>query len=537
LTATVLAFVSLSVALVRRGVMGQEARVPAGPGSYKVTMVIRGKSTGDARLTTACPPDFNRQHVFGEEYTSSDLLPKMVETRQGSRRYLQWSQRIGASKGGFQARYEFYCHVDSARPNSAMTRLQKVLHSPPKPGENLASEAYVDPSDPSISQLAQDLTSGLRSPLEQARALYQHVATQIQKDPGVGVSGISAVECLHNGRGDTLAKSRLLVALCRNRNVPARLVTGLTLAKKNEQTAHTWVEAWVGDHWMPMCASKQYCGRVPATYLVFGFGDMQLVRGHNVRDLNYACLVEPQARPEDLTRPLSVSGLHGFFAAISLHNLPPAEGHLVVFLLLLPLAALIVCVYRNLIGIHSFGTFAPALIGLAFRELESLPGIMVFVSVVLIGWGMRRVLDRFHLLQVPRTAFMLSLVVVLLITAIVAANFQELAVMRYISLFPLVILTGMIERFWTLEAEDSTAASFKALFGTLLIAGTISLVLSLRAIVTHMVNYPETLGLVMAGQLLIGRYTGYRLVELFRFRDFLNPPSMDGLGEQPTYSV
>ena len=33
--------------------------------------------------------------------------------------------------------------------------------------------------------------------------------------------------------------------------------------------------------------------------------------------------------------------------------------------------------------------------------------------------------------------------------------------------------------------------------------------------------YPETLGLVMATQLLIGRYTGYRLMELFRLRDFL----------------
>jgi hypothetical protein len=276
---------------------------------------------------------------------------------------------------------------------------------------------------------------------------------------------------------------------------------------------------------------------VPPTYLVFGFGDMPLARGHNVRDLDYACLVEPQLRPEDDAGHVPATDLHSFFAAISLHNLPPAEGHLVIFLLLLPVAALIVCVYRNMIGICSFGTFAPALIGLAFRELESLPGILVFVSVVLIGWGLRRVLDRFHLLQVPRTAFMLSLVVALLITAIVAANYQDLAVMRYISLFPLVILTGMIERFWTIEAEDSTAASFKALFGTLVIAATISVVLSLRAIVTHMVNYPETLGIVMAGQLLIGRYTGYRLTELFRFRDFLQPPALDSYEEQPNYSV
>src|SRR6202011_3978392 len=127
---------------------------------------------------------------------------------------------------------------------------------------------------------------------------------------------------------------------------------------------------------------------------------------------------------------------------------------------LLPIAALIVCVFRNLIGVGTFGTFAPALVGLAFRELQSLPGILVFVSIVLVGWGMRRLLNHYHLLQVPRTAFMLSLVVIVLITAIVAANFQDLPATKYISLFPMVILTGMIERFWTLEEEDGTSSSF-----------------------------------------------------------------------------
>ena len=35
--------------------------------------------------------------------------------------------------------------------------------------------------------------------------------------------------------------------------------------------------------------------------------------------------------------------------------------------------------------------------------------------------------------------------------------------------------------------------------------------------------FPESLGLIVALQLLIGRYTGYRLSELFRFRCFLQP--------------
>src|SRR4029077_13940593 len=128
----------------------------------------------------------------------------------------------------------------------------------------------------------------------------------------------------------------------------------------------------------------------------------------------------------------------------------------------------------------------------------------------------------YHLLQVPRTAFLLSLVVIMLIATIIAANYQNspVAATQYVSLFPMVILTGMIERFWTLETEDSTASSFRTLLGTMLIAASIGLFLSLHAVVRHMFRYPETLGLIMAMQLLLGRYTGYKLSELFRFRDF-----------------
>ena len=152
-----------------------------------------------------------------------------------------------------------------------------------------------------------------------------------------------------------------------------------------------------------------------------------------------------------------------------------------------------------------------------------MPGLLVFVAVVLVGWGMRRVLNHYHLLQVPRSAFLLSLVVVLLVGSIVGANFLDLAATKYVSIFPIIILTGMIERFWTLETEDCTASSFRSLLGTLLIAGSIALLLSLHAVVSHLSRFPETVGLVMAAQLLLGRYTGYRLSELFRFRDFLVP--------------
>jgi hypothetical protein len=46
----------------------------------------------------------------------------------------------------------------------------------------------------------------------------------------------------------------------------------------------------------------------------------------------------------------------------------------------------------------------------------------------------------------------------------------------------------------------------------------------MNSLVQLLFRYPEALGLLMAVQLLIGRYTGYRLTELLRFRDFITPP-------------
>ncbi len=533
LTAAVLAVLSVGVMVARYQVLGREVKAPAGPGTYKVTMVVRGKSAGAARLVTACPLDFKRQHVANEQCHSDELTPKHTEGRHGERRLIQWSPRGAAAKGAFQARYEFYCRVDVHKPTSPMARLAETLYAHPGAGEHIEAEPRIDPSHPEICTLALDLTAGLDKAADQARALFRFVDEDIANEPSAGGPGQTAAECLQSGRGDAAAQSRLLVALCRNRGIPARLVTGLTLGKRGAQKAHVWAEAWVGDYWMPMCPFHHHCGRVPPTYLVFGYGDLTLVRGQNVRNLDYACLAEPRLLPGPAAAVEAPSLWRGVLQALSFSALPPAERRLAEFLLLMPIAALIICLFRNIIGINSFGTFAPALIGMAFRDLASLPGLLVFVSIVLIGWGIRRLLDRYHLLQVPRTAFLLSTVMVLLLSAILLANFQNLAVTRYFSLFPMVILTGMIERFWTLETEDGTTSSFRTLLGTMFIAASISLFLSLHAIVDHMTRYPETLGLIMAVQLLLGRYTGYRLSELFRFRDFLGGQPPRSPGDEP----
>ncbi len=519
LTALALAGLSVGTMVVRHRVLGDEVKRPGGPGAWKVTLEVRGHAQGGARLLTATPPDVGRQHVWRETYRSDELLDKPLAPRVPHRRQVHWSPRPGAADAPFRARCEFYCDVAAPRPTAAAAAATRAAYAAPAPGEWLDAESKAGTDAQQVSAAARRLTAGLERQADQAEALYEFVAHELRNQPSVGGPETPLPECLASG-GDARAKARLLAALLRNRGVAARLVTGLALSKGYQQLPHYWVEAWVEERWLPLDPFYQHFGRVPSTFLLFGIGDVAVVRGRNVRDLDFAFLVErtaaEEAAADDLPWRRRLSGL-------SLYTLPAPEQRLVEFLLMLPAAALIVCVFRNLIGLHSFGTFAPALVGLAFRDLRSLPGIFVFVSLVLVGWLLRRALDRYHLLQVPRVAVLLTLVVGLLIAAVVAANALRLAATAYISLFPMVILTGMIERFWTLETEDGTASSFKTLLSTVLIAAVIAVVLSLQAVAQHLFRYPETLGLVLAAQLLIGRYTGYRLMELYRFRDFIGP--------------
>ena len=514
-TAVALAGVSLAVMAARRQALGDEVKLPQGPGTWKVTLVVRGQMKGDARLTTLTPPTFGRQQVLREVCRSEQLINRPPEARHPERGQVLWSRRAGAADGPFRLHCEFVCQVDGRAAGNGP--LDRALYAAPRPGEHLAPEAGPAEENARVSDVARQVTAGLEAPLDQAEALFRFIDEEIANEPRDGDVPRPA-ECLEARAGDSLAQSRLLAAMLRSRGISARLVTGLWLTGEPEQTAQTWVEAWVGDHWRPMSPFHGHFGRLPTSYLVLGFGERAVARGKNVTGLRHAFLVEQQqAAPPGAVGTAAQRA----FRAISLYRLPPPEQRLVEFLLLVPVAALIICVFRNVIGLPSFGTFAPALLGLAFREWHSLPGLLVFVAVVLIGWLMRRVLNQYHLLQVPRAAFQLSLVVLTLLAAIVGANMLGLPATRYVAIFPIVILTGMIERFWTLETEDGTASSFRVLANTLVIAATVALVLSLKSLAGFLLRFPETIGLIMAAQLVLGRYTGYRLSELFRFRELI----------------
>jgi transglutaminase-like putative cysteine protease len=540
LTALALAALSAGVLVMRRAALGEALYGPPAANAWRIALIASGQLRDKtATVVTLRPPDFRHQHVFAENFQSADLFTPRAKS--AGRPELVWHRAgVGGGPQAFWLRYGFQCLTGMRRPTPDMARQARVADAAPARGEAVAPTPQIPSDAREVSELARELVAGKdQASLDEAQAFFDFVAG-LETEPPFDSRG--TLDCLRRRAGSAGDKSRLLVALCRNRGIPTRLLAGLILRDDPQAGLHYWAEAWVEPQhkWHPMCPTHHHFGPhgFPKNYFVWNFGEDDVVRcpggscryGFTVQEMGQAP-GEDTGQTDDAGQAVSPPGTtaRSLWLRLSLYNLRPSDQQLVRLLLLLPLSALIVSVVRTVIGVPTFGTFAPALLGLAFLDRSSLPwGPVIFVLTVMIGWGLRRVLDRYHLLQVPRVAAMLTLIVAFLIVVILVATRFGVTATHYIKLFPLVILTHLVERFWTVETEDGTATSFKTLLGTLGVALAISLALGPPAVATLMFNDPELLGVVLASQLLLGRYTGYRLSELYRFRDLAAPPSPGG---------
>jgi hypothetical protein len=202
----------------------------------------------------------------------------------------------------------------------------------------------------------------------------------------------------------------------------------------------------------------------------------------------------------------------------SLFNLPVTTQAVFRILLTIPLGVLVLVLMRNIIGFKTFGTFMPVLIALAFRGTELIAGVIFLVIIVALGLLVRFYLEHLKLVLVPRLASVLIVVVLLMATVTMLSYKLGIGVGLSVSLFPMVVMTMVIERMAIVWEERGAGESLQQGLGSILVAALAYSVMNIPALVHIVFMFPELLFLVLATTLLLGRYSGYRLLELHRFK-------------------
>ena len=203
----------------------------------------------------------------------------------------------------------------------------------------------------------------------------------------------------------------------------------------------------------------------------------------------------------------------------SLYVLPVHFHNLTKTALLIPIGAMLVAISRLIIGIPTFGTFGPVLLAIAFQEVSLIPGLIFVFIVLSINIFIRRMLDHLKILIIPKLAILVTTVVIILISIMMISVELGARKMLYVSVFPIIIMTWMTERFSVLQIEDGTMTAIKSSLGTVFVAIITYGIMDLSAFKIYLFAFPELLLVNISALLLLGRYTGIRLLELTRFRD------------------
>jgi hypothetical protein len=219
----------------------------------------------------------------------------------------------------------------------------------------------------------------------------------------------------------------------------------------------------------------------------------------------------------------NISSQHDFLN-FSIHSLPIEEQAMFKTILLMPVGALIVCILRILVGIRTSGTFMPVLIALAFIQTSLVTGLVGFLLVVSAGLFIRSYLSRLNLLLVARiTAVIISVIMIIGVFSVLSYKIGLTEGLK-ITFFPMIILSWTIERMSILWEEEGGREVMIQGGGSLLTAVLAYWAMSDPWIRHLTFNFIGVQFVVLALVLMIGSYTGYRVLELHRFRMMANHP-------------
>lgn len=302
------------------------------------------------------------------------------------------------------------------------------------------------------------------------------------------------------------------------RRIPARVIHGFVLAESTPSvTLKPYLQVHNERQWVTIDPETAAEG-IPEDFLIWSTSTQNIlsVRSDPNPILELSVLTDQADAVQLAERNTAVRNEQ--LISWSLLSLPLDKQAVYKMLLMVPIGAFVMLILRNIVGVKTFGTFMPVLVALAFEQTDLVSGVLLFSTVVTLGLLVRFLMEKLKLLLVPRLTAVLILVVLLMAMVSVVSHKLKIPVGLSVALFPMVIMTMTIERLSIAWDERGGAYAMKQGIGSLVVACLCYMVMSWDPLRHLMFTFPELLLVLFALTLLLGRYSGYRLNELLRFR-------------------
>ncbi len=311
-------------------------------------------------------------------------------------------------------------------------------------------------------------------------------------------------------------KNIWITELLRDAGVPVRRIHALSLEDgRRRQPLIEYIQVYDGNEYEIFNPATGEQGQ-PKDLLLWQYHSSPLLEVVGATNAQVTFSMISQEQPFNIA--LNQKFADNDWLNFSLYTLPLEEQAIFKGILLIPVGVLIVVLMRILVGIKTSGTFMPVLIAMAFIQTSLLTGLIGFLLIVGVGLMIRSYLSYLNLLLVARISAVIIMVIgMIAIFSIVAYKFGLTEGMK-ITFFPMIILAWTIERMSILWEEEGAKEVMIQGGGSLLVAILAYLAMNLDWVRHLTFNFMGIQLILMSLTLVAGSYTGYRLLELKRFK-------------------
>ncbi|MDH3610061.1 MAG: inactive transglutaminase family protein [Gammaproteobacteria bacterium] len=490
-------FIAIGLAIFAHKVF--QLGMPVTPDATTETWTVQARLvfTGNGKNIKASMsiPNLTPGYIkINEHYISGDFgLNAKVK---GDNKTAEWAKR----KANGQQTLYYRATLTKSKVATKWTEVPKYPEAP----------EFFEPYSTAVDKIIEDVRS---QSADTASFTYELITQLRSSDENENISLIKDL-----ARTDEQFAS-LITKLLAVAHIPTRKLWAVELADAaNDVLPQIMVQTYNGEGWLTFNPKTGVSG-IPANHLIWKIGDDPLytLKGGESAEIKFS-VTKSYIELLEVAK-LAAKEKGSILGKFTLFSLPVHSQNTFSLILMVPLGALIVVFMRTFIGVQTFGTFMPILIAVAFRETQLLWGIVLFTVIVFIGLLIRLYLERLRLLLIPRLAAILVIVVMLMLLISFTTSQLGLDRLLSISLFPMVILAMTIERMSITWEESGGQTALIQGLGSLLVACLGYLVMTNQHLNYLMFAFPEFLIVILGICIWMGRYTGYRVSELFRFRE------------------
>lgn len=445
-------------------------------------------------VSLARPSGGNGYQTVQEDYASSGYGFALKENETQNR--AQWTKRQAEGK------QTIYYRLQASR----------LDHQPPEDGTATAPALSKVDLDEPVSTAAHAIVEEARLHSADNRSLTVQLL-QLLNNPAPS-QDVQVLQNLSPGPG---VDAQTIVQLLSLAEIPARVIKGIELEdRRRNQALVSRIEVFSNGKRLYFDPAHSVEG-LSDNFLIWQQGGVSLldVSGGEDSQVRFSTLVNDTSARSLALR--SAKTEQATLIDFSIYSLPVADQNAFKTILLVPIGTLIVVFLRVIVGIRTSGTFMPILMALAFIQTTLMTGLAIFIVVVTIGLWIRAALSNLNLLLVARISSVVIVVIGIMATLSIISFKLGLEQVLTVTFFPMIILAWTIERMSILWEEEGAREVFTQGSGSLLVA-SLAYLLMTNPLIEHLTfNFPELLLVVLAINLLLGQYTGYRLTELVRF--------------------